>query len=107
MVSCICFRWWHAYHPSWPLLSEPTSDDRNDNGRSFGCRGCTSRGDHGHLSPHQIGGHPRQPIVLTLRPPVFDLDVMVLDEPSFAQALPKCSQRARERLGRATMHEPN
>jgi hypothetical protein len=61
-------------------------DDRNDSGRSLGCegRGCASRGDHDHLSAHQIGRHPRQSIVLALRPTVFDLDVMVLDVASFA-----------------------
>ena len=54
--------------------------------KGFGCEGggCASRGDHGHLSPHQIGRQSRKSVVVILRPAVFDGDILVLDVASFA-----------------------
>jgi len=63
---------------------------------------ATDSSNHAHLSAHEIGRHLRQPIVSVLCPSVFDLDVPALDVAALAQALPKCSQHARLRLGRDT-----
>src|SRR5262249_62386490 len=43
------------------------------------CRWVTSRrGDYGNPSANQIGRKLRQPVVLSLRPAVFDRDVLAL-----------------------------
>src|SRR5262249_60884372 len=60
-----------------------------------------------HRAAHSCGGHPRWSIIPTPRPPVFDLDVMVLDVAGFVQALPKRRQCARLRLDRTAIHETN
>jgi hypothetical protein len=62
-------------------------------GRCFGRkRGrCGPRcGDHGHRAANQVGGQPRQAIVLTLGPAVFDRYVSALDVACFGQASVKC-----------------
>jgi len=56
--------------------------DRDRRRRSL-CRergGSAGRGDHGDLSAHQIGRERRQPIVVTLRPAIFDRHVAAFDE---------------------------
>src|SRR5262249_21090289 len=84
-------------------------DNRNDRGHSFGGDSCggARRGDHEDLSAHQIGGHPGQLIVPTLRPPVFDLDVMVLDVTGSPKPLPNSEQRAPLRLDRTAIDKPD
>ena len=57
------------------------------------------RSDHGDLSPHQIARQGRQPIVLLLRPAIFDRDIAALDKAGFSQALAE-SAAAGRRPGR-------
>jgi hypothetical protein len=40
-------------------------------------------GEHAHLAPHEIGRQLRQPIVLTLRPAIFDGDILAFDLADF------------------------
>ena len=61
-------------------------NDRDRLGRRFGCKRtiCAFQyNDHGYLTANQFGDQCRQPIVSTLCPPVFDLDVTTLDVTSF------------------------
>ena len=57
-------------------------DDRNRCGCGLGRqrRSVPLRDDHGHLPANQFGRQRRQPIELTLRPAVFDRDVLALDD---------------------------
>src|SRR5262245_52459629 len=55
--------------------------------------------DDGNLSANQFVHEYRQPIVLALRPAVFDHDVLALDVDGLLQALAECAQTMRERLG--------
>src|SRR5262249_49226723 len=70
-----------------------------DNGDRCGCRlggECrrvtSRRGDYGNLSTNQFGCKLRQPIVLALRPAVFDHYVLALHIADLLQALPKFAQ---------------
>jgi hypothetical protein len=47
---------------------------------------ATEHGDYGHLSANEVGRQRRQPIVMTLRPAVFDRDILVFDVADFVQA---------------------
>ena len=51
---------------------------------------ASGRGDHGDLPANQFGRQRRQPIDLTLRPAVFDRDVLALDIAGVLQALAEC-----------------
>ena len=51
------------------------------------------------LSANQFGRQRRQPIVLTLRPAVFDRNVLALDIAGLLQALSKSAQTVREASG--------
>src|SRR5262249_40058003 len=46
----------------------------------------------GNLSAHQFTGQRRQPIILTVRPAVFDCDVLALDMARLLQPLSKRAQ---------------
>ena len=61
-------------------------DDRNRRGRCLGRdrRRGAGRGDHGHLSAHQIGRQCRQPIVVTFGPTIFDRHILAFDVSGFA-----------------------
>jgi hypothetical protein len=82
-------------------------DDRNCRGRGLGrkCRGCAGRGNHGDLSANQLGRQRRQPLVLPLRPAVFDRDAFALDTTGFLQALTERGHHVRVRLGRRAAQE--
>ena len=75
-------------------------DDRDRRGRRLGRkrrRRAAGRDDHRHLTANQIGRQRRQPIILALRPAVFDRDVPALDIAGFAQALAERGQYIRPR----------
>src|SRR5262249_35863899 len=70
--------------------------DGKDDGDRRGCSlgregrdGAFGRGDHGNLSAHQFTGQRRQPIILAVRPAVFDCDVLALDIARLPQPLSK------------------
>jgi hypothetical protein len=42
-------------------------------------------GDHRHLASDEVGGERRQARVVVVGPPIFDDDVLALDEPGAAQ----------------------
>ncbi len=77
-------------------------DDRNRRGRCLGGKRRRSggRGNHGHLATDQIGRHRRQPIVLALRPAIFDRYVAAIDVAGFAQPFEKGGQGPRVSLRR-------
>src|SRR3954467_5556779 len=60
-------------------ITATTDDNRDRPGRRL-CHksydGTSSRDDHGDLTANQIGGKCWQPLVLTLRPSVFDRHVL-------------------------------
>ena len=64
------------------------------------------RGDHGDLTADQIGRQRRQPVVLTLRPAVFDRDVLALDEAGFLQALAERRHDVRVRRAIVPLRNP-
>ena len=47
---------------------------------------ATESGEYGHSSANEIGGQRGQPIVLALRPAVFDRDILVFNVADFVQA---------------------
>ena len=66
-------------------------DDRDCTGRLHGDERrivASGRGDHGHLTSNEISRERRQPIQSSLRPAIFDRDVLTLDVPDLVQATP-------------------
>ena len=61
--------------------------------------GLTGLGDHGDLPADQIGRQRRQPIVLLLRPAIFDRDIAALDKAGVTQALAEPGQPAGVAVG--------
>ena len=82
--------------------------DRDRAGRLHGderrivAAGC---GDHGHLAPDEFGRERRQPIPPSLRPAVFDRDVLTLDVAGLVQASAEGGNRRSERLRRLSIEE--
>ena len=64
--------------------------------------GC---GDHGHLTPNEFGRERRQPIRSSLRPAIFDRDVLTLDVAGLVQASAEGGHRRSERLRRLSIEE--
>ena len=84
-------------------------DDRNGRGRCL-CRKrrrSAGRGNHGHLTTNQIGRHRRQPIILALRPAVFDRHVVAINVTGFAQPFEKGRQLPRVILGGRSVDKPD
>jgi hypothetical protein len=76
------------------------------------------RNHHGDAASGEIGRHFRQPVVLTLRPTIFDRDILALDQACFTEGL--CETRRPEQQfrpaiccsdnrsqGRAVAHAPH
>ena len=83
--------------------------DRNRRGRRLGREagsGAAGGGDHGNRPADQFGGQRRQPIVLALRPAVFDRDVLALGIAGFAQAFAECRQIGRHAGGAPLSRNP-
>ena len=79
------------------LVTRPSptgsSAAREDDGNR--CRRCLGRqrriaaarrNDHGHLTANEIGRECRESIVLTLRPSIFNHNILPLDDTRFSQA---------------------
>jgi len=60
-------------------------DDRDRRGCAFRCAGGRrpEGGDQINLARDEIGGHGRQPVILTRGPAVFELDVLSIDKAGF------------------------
>ena len=83
--------------------------DRNRRGGGFrGKRRSVARcDDHCHLAADQIGRQRWQPIVLILRPAVFDRDVLTFDIAGLLQALTECGHtKARAAAGGPPLRKP-
>src|SRR5262249_45800341 len=63
--------------------------------------------DHGNSLANETRRQCRQPVVVTLPPAVFDCEVLALDVARLLEALAKCRQTARHRLGRSGVEEPD
>src|SRR2546425_10910938 len=76
-------------------------DDRNCCSRGL-CRECRRSAsgcrNHGHLTVNQFSRKRWQPIVVTLCPTIFDLDVLALDITSLLQPLPERAQTVRVQI---------
>src|SRR5262249_4768917 len=59
------------------------------------------------LTSDKFGRKPRQPIVLSVGPSIFDSHVLALDIAELAEALSQCRRKMRARMGRATIEEPD
>src|SRR5262245_58083217 len=74
-------------------IEAAAEDDRNGRGRGFG-RECRRyevwRDDDGYPAADQIGRQFRQPIIVIVRPEVFDGHVLALDIASFAEPFSEC-----------------
>jgi hypothetical protein len=85
-------------------------DDRDCTSRLHGgerrivAAGC---GDHGYLTSNEIGRERRQPIQSSLRPAVFDRDVLALDITGLVQATAESGRRGSKRLRRLSIQESN
>ena len=98
-----------ATRPSSNRVGAQFKDDRNGRGRRL-CRQrrrSAGRGNHGHLTMNQISRHRRQPIILVLRPAIFDRDVAAFDVAGFAQPFEKSGQLPRVIFGRSRIDKPN
>jgi hypothetical protein len=96
--------------PESDRITADEEDDRNGRGRGFGRerpKDLIGRGDHGDLSTDQIGCQHRQPIVLLLRPAIFDRDIPALDIAGFSQALEEPTQPAGVPVGGRAAEEPD
>ena len=94
--------------PECDRISPGEEDDRNGGGRRLRREHpnhLTGRSDHGDLSPHQIARQGRQPIVLLLRPAIFDRDIAALDKAGFIQALAESAQPAGVPVGGCAAEE--
>src|SRR5262249_41556425 len=56
------------------------------------CRRSAGREDHVNLAPDELGGQCRQPIIVALRPAIFDRQILSLDIVGFTQSLAECCQ---------------
>jgi hypothetical protein len=76
-------------------------DDRNGRGGHLGdkCRRGTRCDDHIHLAMNQIGGEPRQSVVLAFRPAIFDRRIPAFDIADFVEASPEGNQTSRDVVG--------
>jgi hypothetical protein len=83
-------------------------DNRDYTGRLHGderrivASGC---GDHGDLTSNEISRERRQPIQSSLRPAIFDRDVLTLDVTGFVQATAERGHYGSERLSRLSIQE--
>jgi hypothetical protein len=94
--------------PDRVIASDEDDGDRCGCRLGGECRRVTSgRGDYGNLSANQFGRKLRQPIVLALRPAVFDHYVLALDIADLLQALTKCAQTVRQFVRRSLIEEPD
>ena len=94
--------------PTGDRVLPAEEDNRNLPGRPLG-RACRRgiHGNHSYLTTCKIGSHPREPIVLTLRPTVFDRDVLALDIARFLKSLEEASYVQLVPLWRCTIKEPD
>jgi hypothetical protein len=83
-------------------------DDRNRRGCPLGGerRRCAKRGDHGDLTTHQIGCLLRQPIIVALRPAVFDRHILAFDVTGLLQTLAERGDVGRIPVGRCAIEPP-
>ncbi len=85
-------------------------DDRDCLGRRLGCKRtmCALQdNDHGYLAANQFCDQRRQPIVLTLCPPVFDRHVPALGVTGLTQASLKSGKILARRLERCEVEKPD
>src|SRR5262249_17993388 len=91
-------------------IEAAAEDDRNGRGRGFGreCRRCEVwRDDDGYPAADQIGRQFRQPIIVIVRPEVFDGHVLALDIASFAEPFSECCDKICAPFGRTTEEKPD
>ena len=55
----------------------------------------------------EFHGQPWQPVIVAVRPAIFDGDVLAFDEAPIAQALTECGQEMHRIGGRPRAHEPD
>jgi len=69
-------------------------DDRDCSGGVFRRerRRAAGRDDHVNLAPDKIGGQGRHPIVVSLRPAIFDRQILSLDIAGFTESLAERGQ---------------
>src|SRR5262249_32328496 len=68
---------------------------------------ASSRHDHRHPTADQLGGEHWQPVVLALRPPKFNRDVLTLDEIGLTEAAPKRLHKTPPGSGRRAVEKPD
>src|SRR5262249_169325 len=72
------------------------------------CRRCEVwRDDDGYPAADQIGRQFRQPIIVIVRPEVFDGHVLALDIASFAEPFSECCDKICAPFGRTTEEKPD
>src|SRR5215471_15305196 len=83
--------------------------DRDRRGCRLGSgrRGGRARGDYSDLSANQFGRQLRQSIVLVLGEAIDDCYVLALHIADLFEALAKCAQTVRHRVGRSGVEQPN
>ena len=65
------------------------------------------RGNNSHLTANEFGRQFRHPIVLAIRPTIFDRHVPALDMAGFVEALAERAQQVRMYVWRRAVEEPD
>jgi hypothetical protein len=96
--------------PDLHWITAGGENDRDRCGRGL-CRDCpehiTGGGNHGNLSTDQVGRQCWQPVVLLLRPTIFDRNVAAFDIAGFGKALAKRAQAASVPVRQCAAEEPD
>src|SRR5262249_47049773 len=84
-------------------------DDRDRHGRALGRnrRRNSYRGDYSHATADKVRRQRRQPIDLIFGPPIFDRDVLALDEARVFQAPAEGTQAVRVSVRRCGVKKPD
>jgi hypothetical protein len=83
-------------------------ENRYRRGSPLGClrdHQTSGRSNQGDVAANQIGGHPPQPIVLTLGPTVLNRDILALDVSGFIQTMVERSHERGRGAGRRAVKE--
>src|SRR6516165_3181172 len=93
--------------PDWVFGGNEGDRDGRGCRLDSGRRGGRARGDYSDLSANQFGRQLRQSIVLVLGEAIDDCYVLALHIANLFEALAKCAQTVRHRVGRSGVEQPN
>jgi hypothetical protein len=69
-------------------------------------REATDAGQHGHPLVDQFHGQPWQPVIVAMRPAIFDGNVLAFDEPQSPKPCRNAARRCMESAGDRALMKP-